>query len=108
MSKNLNRREFFKKSLIASAGVTSAMSFEEKNLLAQMNRPTKQTAGSVKGLPRGKIGNLNISRIICGGNLIGGWAHSRDLIYVSSLVVAYHGVQLNSILQAMRLEEMAL
>jgi len=90
MSENINRRDFFKKSLIASAGVTSAMSLEEKNLLAQANKPAKQTAKPVKGLPRGKIGNLNISRIICGGNLIGGWAHSRDLTYVSSLVVAYH------------------
>ena len=90
MSENLNRRDFFKKSLIASAGVTSALSLEEKNLLAQMKKPAKQTAGSVKGLPRGKIGDLNISRIICGGNLIGGWAHSRDLTYVSTLVVAYH------------------
>ena len=90
MSENLNRRDFFKKSLIASAGVTSALSLEEKNLLAQMNKPAKQTASSVKGLPRGKIGDLNISRIFCGGNLIGGWAHSRDLTYVSSLVVAYH------------------
>ena len=66
------------------------MSIEEKNLLAQVNKPAKQTAKPVKGLPRGKIGNLNISRIFCGGNLIGGWAHSRDLTYVSSLVVAYH------------------
>ena len=90
MSENLNRRDFFKKSLIASAGVTSALSLEEKNLLAQMKKPAKQTASSVKGLPRGKIGDLNISRIFCGGNLIGGWAHSRDLTYVSSLVVAYH------------------
>lgn len=90
MPENLNRRDFFKKSLIASAGVTSAMSFEEKNLLAQVNKPAKQTAKPVKGLPRGKIGDLNISRIICGGNLIGGWAHSRDLMYVSPLVVAYH------------------
>jgi hypothetical protein len=90
MPENLNRRDFFKKSLIASAGVTSALSLEEKNLLAQVNKPAKQTADSVKGLPRGKIGDLNISRIICGGNLIGGWAHSRDLTYVSTLVVAYH------------------
>ena len=90
MSENINRRDFFKKSLIASAGVTSAMSLEEKNLLAQANKPAKQTAKPVKGLPRGKVGDLNISRIICGGNLIGGWAHSRDLTYVSTLVVAYH------------------
>jgi hypothetical protein len=38
----------------------------------------------------GKIKDLEISRIICGGNLIGGWAHSRDLIYVSPLIKAYH------------------
>jgi len=90
MSKNMNRREFVKKSLITSAAVTGALSFEEKTLLAQMNKPGKVPAGSVKGLPMGRIGKLKISRIICGGNLIGGWAHSRDLTYVSSLVVAYH------------------
>ncbi len=90
MSENMNRREFVKKSLVASAAVTGALSFEEKALLAQMNKPGKAPAGSVKGLPMGRIGKLNISRIICGGNLIGGWAHSRDLTYVSSLVVAYH------------------
>lgn len=41
-------------------------------------------------LPQGRIGNLNLSRMILGGNLIGGWAHARDLIYVSKLVRAYH------------------
>ena len=44
MSDNLNRRDFFKKSLIASATVTSALSLEEKNLLAQMNKPAPKTA----------------------------------------------------------------
>jgi hypothetical protein len=41
-------------------------------------------------LPYGSIGNLNLSRMILGGNLIGGWSHARDLIYVSKLVKAYH------------------
>jgi uncharacterized membrane protein YphA (DoxX/SURF4 family) len=41
-------------------------------------------------LPLGQIGNLRLSRMILGGNLIGGWAHARDLIYVSKLVKAYH------------------
>jgi len=90
MSENMNRREFVKKSLVASAGITGALSLEEKALLAQMNKPGKAPVGSVKGLPMGRIGKLKISRIFCGGNLIGGWAHSRDLMYVSSLVVAYH------------------
>ncbi len=41
-------------------------------------------------LPRGKIRTLSLSRMILGGNLIGGWAHARDLIYVDKLVRAYH------------------
>ena len=89
MSKNMNRREFVKKSLIASAGVTSALSFEEKTLLAQMKKPAKLPADSVKGLPAGRIGQVKISRLICGGNLINGYAHSRDLIYVSELLGHY-------------------
>ena len=40
--------------------------------------------------PKGKIGNLRMSRITLGGNLIGGWAHARDLLYVDELVKAYH------------------
>ncbi len=41
-------------------------------------------------VPHAKIKDLDLSRIVLGGNLIGGWAHSRDLIYVSKLVRAYH------------------
>ena len=41
-------------------------------------------------IPRGKIGEHELSRLILGGNLIGGWAHSRDLIYVPSLFRAYN------------------
>ncbi|MGW8316741.1 MAG: DoxX family protein, partial [Bacteroidales bacterium] len=41
-------------------------------------------------LPRGRIGNHEISRMVAGGNLVGGWAHARDLIYVSSLFKAYN------------------
>ena len=41
-------------------------------------------------LPKGKIGPHEISRLVAGGNLIGGWAHSRDLHYVPSLFRAYN------------------
>lgn len=41
-------------------------------------------------LPKGKIGPHQISKLVLGGNLIGGWAHSRDLIYVPSLFRAYN------------------
>ncbi|UCF17018.1 MAG: hypothetical protein JSW59_06065 [Phycisphaerales bacterium] len=96
--KNVDRRDFLVKSIAASAGASLGLrSFEEQNLLARMaensgpGRATKKKSGSASNkLPRGKIKDLEISRIICGGNLIGGWAHSRDLIYVSTLVKAYH------------------
>ncbi len=38
----------------------------------------------------GRIGKLRVSRLISGGNLISGWAHSRDLHYVPSLMRAYN------------------
>ncbi len=41
-------------------------------------------------LPKGKLGQHEISRLVMGGNMIGGWAHARDLIYVSSLFKAYN------------------
>ena len=41
-------------------------------------------------LPFGKIRDFKISRLFIGGNLIGGWAHARDLIYVSSLFKEYN------------------
>jgi len=37
----------------------------------------------------GRIKGYDVSRLICGGNLISGYAHSRDLIYVSQLVQSY-------------------
>jgi hypothetical protein len=89
MAKHLSRRQFFKRSLIGSAAVTSALSFEERALLVAKEKSTKLPTASVKGLPAGKIRDVKISRIICGGNLIGGYAHSRDLIYVSSLLKQY-------------------
>jgi uncharacterized membrane protein YphA (DoxX/SURF4 family) len=38
----------------------------------------------------GNPAQFELSRLFMGGNLIGGWAHSRDLIYVSKLVKTYH------------------
>lgn len=35
-------------------------------------------------------GGVRLSRMFLGGNLVSGYAHARDLIYVSDLVRAYH------------------
>lgn len=55
----------------------------------------KQTAlNELKGkLPTGKIGKQEISRLVAGGNLIGGWSHARDLIYADTLFKAYNTEQ---------------
>ncbi|MCP4257192.1 MAG: hypothetical protein GY774_06655 [Planctomycetes bacterium] len=91
MTNNLNRRSFIKKSVIASTGAGLGLSLEEKILLGrQTSKATKSERNSSgSSLPTAKIGKLNISRLICGGNLINGFAHDRDLIYVSDLLRHY-------------------
>ena len=41
-------------------------------------------------MPTGRIAGQDFSRLMLGGNLIGGWAHSRDLSYVSMLMRQYN------------------
>lgn len=90
MPEELNRREFVKTSAAVSAGAILGLSLEEKALLAQQaEKSNKKAVGSAKDMPMGKIGDLKVSRLICGGNLISGHAHSRDLLYVSSLLRQY-------------------
>jgi len=48
---------------------------------------TKESSNA--GLPTGRIGKLNISRLIIGGNQFSGWSHSRDLKYLRGLFQAY-------------------
>jgi len=92
MEKKVARRKFLRQSTGLAVGATLALSFEEKAVLAFQAGQTKaaKPPKKAKGLPCGRIGKLTVSRLICGGNLIGGWAHARDLIYVSDLVKAYH------------------
>ncbi len=40
-------------------------------------------------VPHGRIGHVELSRVMCGGNLVSGFAHARDLIYVSPLLKTY-------------------
>ncbi|MCX7009573.1 MAG: twin-arginine translocation signal domain-containing protein [Kiritimatiellaeota bacterium] len=94
MAENIGRRGFLKRSLAAGGAALALGSHEEKALGAEISaaKPAAPAAANVPplALPKGKIKDLEISRVICGGNLIGGWAHSRDLIYVSPLIKAYH------------------
>ncbi len=108
MSEDINRRGFLKKTIIAPTGAALGLSLEEKILLAQQAKDkgkpdTELSKDDVKALPMGKIGNLKMSRLILGGNLIGCYAHARDLIYVSSLFEAYNTIP--KIMETMELAE---
>jgi len=90
MNENVGRRGFLKKSLGAALTVPVVMSLEERALVAQTPMVTAKTKPATRGsMPNGKIGNISISRLICGGNLISGFAHSRDLVYVAPLLRRY-------------------
>ncbi|MBM3882615.1 MAG: hypothetical protein FJ387_23320 [Verrucomicrobia bacterium] len=89
----LGRRSFLKKSLAASAAAPWVISLEEHALVthgaAAQPLAAAGAASAAGSLPLGTIGQVKISRLICGGNLISGYAHSRDLIYVSQLLKHY-------------------
>jgi len=91
MKKRFNRRQFFKKSLITSAAVTSASGFPQTALSAATPKkttiPDKEKPD--KAFPTGRIGKVQISRLIIGGNQFSGWSHSRDLSYLRDLFLAY-------------------
>jgi uncharacterized membrane protein YphA (DoxX/SURF4 family) len=51
----------------------------------------KYNLKDLKGFPpKGKLGNLQVSRIIAGCNQIGGYGHARDLAYVGTLFRHYN------------------
>src|SRR5208283_2807103 len=92
MHQPIARRSFLKKSVPASLAAPIVVSLEEHRLLQAAPAEPAVTPPDPASLCRrwqGAIGKVKISRLICGGNLISGWAHSRDLIYVSNLLTHY-------------------
>ncbi len=97
VAKNSRREAIKNMAAIPALGVLGLGAFSEskKYGVDTLSGATIQIGASdiseLKGeLPKGKIGEHELSRLILGGNLIGGWAHSRDLIYVPSLFRAYN------------------
>ena len=102
------RRELIKNLAVAPLfggvfwGMAKSMgwsSHEEENLASKTDAnsgatPSINIGQSLKELkgevPKGKLKGFDMSRVILGGNLISGFSHSRDLIYVSSMLKKYH------------------
>ncbi len=96
--KNLAVLPLFGGVLFGMAKKRGWLSFEEENLSARTDAVSSaslilgnvQSLKELKGqVPSGKIKNYTLSRIMIGGNLISGFAHSRDLIYVSTWLKKY-------------------
>ncbi len=101
MGDKTDRRCFLARGVIGAAGIGAACGSVEENILRAAvqdgtaqpgsNAPEKPKTDIPPGsLPCGKIGKVSVSRLLIGGNLIGGWAHSRDLMYASRLFTEYN------------------
>lgn len=96
--KNLAVIPFFGAVFFGMAKKSGWFSFEEDNLIGRKDAISgasfylgrDYSISELKGkVPKGNINHVEISRIIPGGNIISGQAHSRYLIYVSSLLKKY-------------------
>jgi len=89
MSDCQNRREFLKGSTLAVLG--SAITLPDSGWAhpARAAIGTALPQSSHKGLPTGKLGNLQVTRLFLGCNQVSGYAHSRDLDYVNHLMREY-------------------
>lgn len=99
MADKTDRRCFLARGVLGAAGVAAAHASIEEKILADavQDGSAKPTEGKKPktdippgSLPCGKIGDVSLSRLFIGGNLIGGWAHSRDLMYASMLFKSYN------------------
>jgi hypothetical protein len=90
MARQISRRGFVKSSLFASAAVPLALRGENLSTPAPSGSNAGSPTAASSPMPMGKMGGQEFSRLMMGGNLIGGWSHSRDLAYVSTLARRYN------------------
>lgn len=97
-SRKLGRREALKNlasipilGLLGAGAYAQIKRYEVDVTSGATIRIDQLALSELKGdIPRGKIRDHEISRLVLGGNLIGGWSHSRDLLYVDTLFKAYN------------------
>jgi len=90
MAHRISRRGFVKSSLLASAAAPLSLGCKTRSASQVGTAPAAPTVTPAQTLPAGKIAGQEFSRLMLGGNLIGGWAHSRDLTYVATLARRYN------------------
>ncbi|MCH5372824.1 MAG: hypothetical protein JJ992_02520 [Planctomycetes bacterium] len=93
MADAMNRRTFFKGTVAASAGAALTAQCATRASSADATSSSTAaapTASPADALPCGKIGDLQVSRLLLGGNLLTHFTHSRDLRYVYNLAKHYN------------------
>jgi hypothetical protein len=85
-SNSITRRSFVKSTVLSSASLALALNASAQDKKSEEAAP----AAAPAGLAKGKIGKLEISRLILGGNLLTHYTHSRDLKYVYTLAAKYN------------------
>ncbi|OGV67602.1 MAG: hypothetical protein A2283_07525 [Lentisphaerae bacterium RIFOXYA12_FULL_48_11] len=89
MNEELTRRDFIKSSGLVTTAVAAGVGMAASSVV--MAADTAPAAASKAPLlPTGKIGNLNITRLILGGNLLTRYHHSRGQGYIGKLVKSYN------------------
>jgi len=90
MTRDIDRRDFIKKSLMTPAAGALAGHAASGSASAGPSGGAHMQPESKARLPMGKIKNLQISRLLLGGNLLTHFTHSRDLKYVYNLTAHYN------------------
>jgi hypothetical protein len=86
------RRDMLRNSLGLSGAILGGIGLEQKALLAQAANqlPTHSEAEEpITGLPRGKFGKYEVSRLIIGGDPVSGIAHAGELVYQQEFMLKY-------------------
>ena len=66
MQPEMTRRSFVKETLLSSAGLAIALDARAED----QSKPASPPPAAPEALPKGKIGKLEVSRLILGGNLL--------------------------------------
>lgn len=90
MKHHFTRRGFVRGSLLGSAGLAWVGSRAGRQASAAQSASGAAAAANPTPLARGKLGRLEVSRLLLGGNLLTHYAHSRDLRYVYALTRHYN------------------
>ena len=85
-----SRREFLKASAAATAAIPAAALGQGASKQGGASLPSGPLPPPKETLPQGKMLGVEFSRLMLGGNLMGGYAHARDLAYVAALMQRYN------------------